>query len=103
MNKFIKNHGWHLLMFFITLTLFPICVKFKIMDLHNTGSFFRILLGTFISFSSGFLIEWYQGVFHGANKGKTGEKFFNKDWVKDVITSGVSGTVGVILGEIFFI
>jgi len=103
MKKFFKDHGKHLLMFPIMLSLLPVVVEFQLFDLHNVGIFFRLFLSLFISTVVGFCIEWCQGVFFNANKGEPGKTFWQQHWVKDMTVTGVSGFLGGVFAEVLFI
>jgi hypothetical protein len=103
MNKFMKDHGRHLLMFPIVLLLLPLLVNFQLLDLHNVGVFFRLFLALFGSTVVGFCIEWYQAVVYGANKGEPGKRFWQQHWFKDMVVTGVSGFLGGIVAELLFI
>jgi hypothetical protein len=102
----MKDHGKHLWMGVIVLVFLPILVKFKmfeILDLRNAGIFFRLVLSLLVSTVVGFCIEWYQGVFYGANKGEPGKRFWQQHWFKDMTVTGLAGFVGAIIAEIVFI
>jgi hypothetical protein len=102
-NDIFQGSKLHLLMFFVVIVINCFLYSNNLLDFHNVGPLFRVLLSMFYSFSIGFLIEVFQAVFFGANKGKLGEEFFDKDWVWDAIFTGISGTGGAIYTEIFII
>ena len=103
MKDFFKNHGKHLLMFPIVLLLMPVFVQNQWMDLHNVGMFFRLFLSLFGSTAVGFIIEWIQGKFYGANRYNPEENVWDQHWFRDMMVTGFAGLLGGIAAEIFLI
>jgi hypothetical protein len=116
-NKFWENSWRHSFMFFVTLLIDFLAIKFNFLNLKDlsyndswpiigeftleTSSHVRVFILTFFSFWINYLIEYLQSI-KGANRGKKGQKFWNQDWVNDSLMAGLFGFFGAVVGELLF-
>jgi hypothetical protein len=116
---FHPNHRRHLLMFFITLFLNIIGIKFNITqwgNLHfydilpligeitlNIGPYLRIFILSFFSIAFNFVVEWFRAYYYKIDLDEKGKPFWQQDWVVDTKAACFGGALGAIVGELIMI
>jgi len=94
--KSILNRKYHLHLLTIPLGILLIHLADQnFLHLKEAGNFMTWFLVVFLSFSLGFLVEWVQGAFFGAN----GTPAELKESNLDILISGLGGFIAVFIGD----